>query len=228
MSKPFCPPNPIDLPIAPCTTPWPACARNCTPSSTANALLRERREELVEEPAEALERFLEPVRRRSAARRPSADRDRHHRPALRRRQRPAPDREHADAREHQHHDRHAGDQAHPVDRRAHAEPARRRASPARSGGARGARSPAGCAAGSRTRRDGRSSPRPWRRRRPARPRPRRPGGVHRPSAGQHVDVGTDLDALPASSACRAAPSRPAFVARRRVVSGHTCRCTALS
>ena len=58
MSKPFCPPNPIDLPIAPCTTPWPACARNCTPSSTANAFFENGENSLLKNPPKLSSGFL--------------------------------------------------------------------------------------------------------------------------------------------------------------------------
>ena len=170
---------------------------------------RERREELVEEPAEALEGFAQP-RVGVAQRGAEADRDGDHRPALRRRQRAAPDRKHTDPRQHQHDDRHARDQAHPVHRRADAEPARRE--------------PARHDQQERKQGDHQQVVRP------VGQRARMVGHLHtlglggrlrlvddlgrrRPETvgGQHVDAGTDLDALAVgpSPAGTARPSRPA-------------------
>ena len=107
--------------------------------------LRERGEELVEEPAKLSSgRRSQASAPRSAPPSPTATNATAHPFVVV--SEPRQTASTADPGEHQHHDRHPGDQAHPVDRGAHAEPARREPARHDQQQRRGSRARAGCAA----------------------------------------------------------------------------------
>ena len=69
MSNPFCPPNPIDLPIAPCTDALAGLRQELHAHQHRERAVRERREQLVEEAAEAVRAAAAARRRRRGAQR---------------------------------------------------------------------------------------------------------------------------------------------------------------